>query len=133
MAFKSQEQMNEIPGRDTSEDAFTEWTAKMHHALKPILWETCSDTYIMFKIQHPNLGHIHVIRDFKLKCWHNMDSKRKEDTKRKVDAKHDANAPHSAENKKGKKEQPKKDKKEQEETKEKKRKKPDLLYLKVRG
>jgi len=28
MDFKSQEQMNEMPDKDTSEDVFTEWTAK---------------------------------------------------------------------------------------------------------
>ena len=68
MAFKSQEQMIEMPGKDTGEDAFTEWTTKMHHALKPILWEVCSDTYTMFKIQHPNHGN--GVRDFKWKWWY---------------------------------------------------------------
>jgi len=52
------------------------------------------------------------VRDFKLKWWHNTDTKREEDAKCKADAKHDADAPQSPANKKAEKEQPKKDKKE---------------------
>ena len=48
--------MTEMPGKDTDEDAFTEWTDKIHRALTPILWEVCSDTYTMFKIICPNQG-----------------------------------------------------------------------------
>jgi len=119
IAFKSQEQMTEIPCKDTDDDAFMEWTAKMQRALQPILCEVCSDTYTMFKIQHPNYGN--GVRDFKWKWWHNTDAKRKEDAKRKANAKHDANAPH----KKVEKEQPKKDKKDKKESKKKKYKKAD--------
>jgi len=63
---------------------FIKWTATMYRALKPILWEVCSDAYTMFKIQHLNYGN--GVRDFKLKWWHKTDAKRKEDAKRKADA-----------------------------------------------
>ena len=37
MAFKSQDNMTEMPGEKSGEDAFKKWTAKLHRALKPIL------------------------------------------------------------------------------------------------
>jgi len=63
MAIKSQQRMTEMPSKDTDEDAFTEWTDKIHRTLKHILWEVCCDTYNMFKIEHPNQGD--GVRDFK--------------------------------------------------------------------
>ena len=45
------------PGKDNSESAFKEWTAKLHCALKPILWEVWSNTYTMFKIENTDHGH----------------------------------------------------------------------------
>ena len=69
MAFKSHDNMTEMPGKESGEDAFKRWTAKLHRALKPILWEVCSDTYTMFKIEHPEpVGN--GVRDFKWKWWH---------------------------------------------------------------
>jgi len=65
MAFKSQERMTEMPSKDTNEDTFTEWTDKIHRATKPILRKTCSDTYTMFKIEHPNQRD--TVRAFKWK------------------------------------------------------------------
>ena len=66
MAFKSQDNMTEMPGKEPGKDAFKKWTAKLHRALKPILWEVCSNTYTMFKIEHPDHGN--GVRDFKWKC-----------------------------------------------------------------
>ena len=77
MAFKSQERMTEMPSKNTDEDAFTEWTDKIHRALKPILWEMCSDTYTIFKTEHPNQGD--EGRDFKWKWWHDTNAKRDAD------------------------------------------------------
>jgi hypothetical protein len=59
MAIKSQQNMTEMPGKESGEDAFKEWTAKLHRGLKPIL----SDTYTMFKIEHPDHGT--GVRDFR--------------------------------------------------------------------
>jgi len=61
MAFKSQDNSTEMPGKESGEDAFKKWTAKLHCALKPILWEVCSDTYTVFKIEHPD--HDKGVRD----------------------------------------------------------------------
>jgi len=58
MAFKSQKRITKMPGKDTNEDAFTDWTDKIHRALTPILWEIFSDTYTMFKIEYPNQGDL---------------------------------------------------------------------------
>jgi len=88
MAFKSQDNITEMPGKEAGEDAFKRWTAKLHRALKPILWEVCSDTYTMFKIEHPVHGN--GVRDFKWKWWHDSDAKRDQDTKGKSAAKQDA-------------------------------------------
>jgi len=55
MAFKSQNNMTEMPGKESSENAFQKWTAKLHRAFKPILSGICSDTYTMFKIEHPTV------------------------------------------------------------------------------
>jgi len=90
MTFKSRQKMTEMPGKDTSEDAFKEWTAKMHRTLKPILWEVCSDTYTMFKIEHPD--HFNEVHDFKRKWWYFSDHKRNEDARGKAAVKHDADA-----------------------------------------
>ena len=79
-----------MPGKDTSEDAFKEWTAKMHRALKPILWEVCFDTYTMFKIEHPD--HCNGVHDFKRKWWYDLEDKRDEDAKGKAAATRDADA-----------------------------------------
>jgi len=65
MAFKSQQNMTEMPGKESGEDAFKEWTAKLHRGLKPILWEVCSNTYTMFKIELPDHGN--EVHDFKWK------------------------------------------------------------------
>jgi len=78
------------PVKDTSEDAFKECTAKLHHALKPILWEVCSDTYTMFKIEQSD--HSNRLRDFKWKWRYDSEDKREEDAKGKAAAKYDANA-----------------------------------------
>jgi len=69
------------PGKDTSEDAFKESTAYLHRALKPILWEVCSDTYTMFKIEHSDHGN--GLRDFKWKWRYDSEYKREEDAKEK--------------------------------------------------
>jgi len=70
-----------MPSKDTNEDAFTEWTDKIHRALalKPILWEICCDrdAYTMFKIEYPNQGD--GVRDFKWKRWHDTNAKRDAD------------------------------------------------------
>ena len=87
MAFKSQDNMTEMLGKESGEDAFQKWTAKLHCALKPILWEICSDTYTMFKIEHPD--HRNGVRDFKWKWWHDSDAKRDQDAKGKSAAKQD--------------------------------------------
>ena len=86
MAFKSKERMTEMPSKDTNqgEDVLTGRTDKIHRALKSILWLVCSDTYTMFKIEHPNQGD--GVCDFKWKQWHAANAKRD------ADAKHDANA-----------------------------------------
>jgi len=88
MAFKSQDNMTEMPGKEPGKDAFKKWTAKLHRALKPILWEVCSNTYTMFKIEHPN--HCNGVRDFKWKWWYDSDAKRDQDVKGKSAAKQDA-------------------------------------------
>ena len=88
MAFKSQDNITEMPGKESGEDACKKWTAKLHRALKPILWEVCSDTYTMFKIEHPDHGN--GVRDFKWKWWHDSDAKRDQDAKGKSAAKQDA-------------------------------------------
>jgi len=90
MAFKSQPNMTKMPGKESSEDAFKEWTAKLHRGLKPILWEVCSDTYTMFKIEHPD--HSNGVRDFKWKWWHDSDAKHEQDAKIKSATKQDAEA-----------------------------------------
>jgi len=86
MAIKSQQNMTEMPGKESGEDAFKEWTAKLHRGLTPIL----SDTYTMFKIEHPDHGT--GVRDFKWKWWHDSDAKRDQDAKGKSAAKQDAEA-----------------------------------------
>ena len=88
MAFKSQDNITEMPGKDSGEDAFKKRTAKMHRALKPILCEVCSDTYTMFKIDHPDHGN--GVSDFKWKWWHDSDAKRDQETKGKSAAKQNA-------------------------------------------
>jgi len=88
MALKSQDNITEMPGKESGEDAFKKWTAKLHRALKPILWEVCSDTYTMFKIEHPDHGN--GVGDFKRKWWHDSDAKRDQDAKGKSAAKPDA-------------------------------------------
>jgi len=80
--------MTEMPGKESGEDAFKKWTAKLHRALKPILWEVYSDTYTMFKIEHPDHGN--GVRDSKWKWWHDSDAKRNQDAKGKSAAKQDA-------------------------------------------
>jgi len=90
MAFKSQHIITEMPGKESGENAFNEWTAKLHHALKPILWEVCSDTYTMFKIEHSDHGN--GVRDFKWKWWYDSEAKREQDAKGNPAAKHDAEA-----------------------------------------
>ena len=65
MAIKSQQNMTEMPGKESGEDAFKKWTAQLHRALKPILWEICSTAYTMFKMEHPDHGN--GVRDFKRK------------------------------------------------------------------
>jgi len=90
MAFKSQHNMTEMPGKESGEDAFKEWTAKLHRALKLILLEVCSDTYTMLKIEHPDHGN--GVRDFKWKWWHNSDAKREQDAKGNPAANQDAEA-----------------------------------------
>jgi len=65
MAFKSQDNITEMPVKESGEDAFKKWTAKLHRAFKPILWEVFSDTHTMFKIEHPDNGN--EVRDFKWK------------------------------------------------------------------
>jgi len=117
MAFKSQDKVTEMPGEDTSEDAFTEWTANLHSTLKTILCEVCSDTYTMFKIQHPD--HSNGVRDFKRKWWHDKENKREEDAKAKAAAKHD-NDDQELPAMKAKKANPKTEKKETKKQKEKK-------------
>jgi len=88
MAFKSQDNITEMPGKESGEDAFKKWTAKLHCALKPILWEVCSDTYTVCKIEHPDHGN--RVRDFKWKWWYDSDAKRNQDTKGKSAVKQDA-------------------------------------------
>jgi len=88
MAFKSQDNITEMPGKESGEDAFKKWTAKLHSALKPILCEVCSDTYTMFKIEHPD--HSNGVHDFKWKGWNDSDAKRDQDTKGKSAAKQNA-------------------------------------------
>jgi len=117
MAFKSQEKKTEMPGKDTGEDAFTEWTDKLHRVLRHILWEVFSDTYTMFKIQHPDHGK--GVRHLTWKWWHNTEDKREEDVKAKAAAKHDADAQESPA-KTAKKANPKTEKKESKKQKEKK-------------
>ena len=108
MAFKSQEQMTEMPGKVTSEDAFTEWTTKMHRPLKLILRlrEVCSDTYTIFKIQHPNHGD--GVCDYKCEWRHATDAKRNVDAKRIADAKRDTDATQSSPEQKAEKQLTKK-------------------------
>jgi len=111
MAFKSDEHLTEMPGKDTGEDAFTEWTDKIHRALEPILWEVCSDTYTMFKIQHPNYGD--GVRDFKwnwVVSYHGCQTRCRR--QRIADAKCNTDATQSPPKKKAKKELTKKEKKE---------------------
>jgi len=88
MAFKSQDNMTEMPGKESGEDAFKKWTAKFHRALKLIVWEICSTAYTMFKMEHPDHGN--GVRDFKWKWWHDSDAKRDQDAKGKSAAKQDA-------------------------------------------
>jgi len=87
MALKSQDNVTEMPGKESGEDAFKKWTAKLHRALKPILWEVYSDTYTMFKIEHPDCGN--GVRGFKWKWWHDSDAKRDQDAKGNFAAKQD--------------------------------------------
>ena len=87
MAFKSKDNITEMPGKESGEDAFKNWTAKLHSALKPIPCEVCSDTYTMFKIEHPDHGN--GVRDFKWKWWHDSDAKRDQDAKGKSAVKQD--------------------------------------------
>ena len=90
MAFKSQDNMTEMPAKESGEDEFKKWTAKLHRALKPILWEVCSDTYTMFKIEHPDHGN--KVCDFKWKWWHDSDAECDQDANGKSAAKQDAEA-----------------------------------------
>jgi len=86
LAFKSQHNMTEMPGKESGEDAFNDWTA----TLKPILWEVCSDTCTMFKIEHPDYGN--GVRDFKWKWWHDLGAKREQDAKGNPAANQDTEA-----------------------------------------
>ena len=60
----------------------------IYSALKPILWEICSDTYTMFKIERPD--HRNGVCNFKRKWWHDSDAKRDQDAKGKSAAMQDA-------------------------------------------
>jgi len=96
LAFKSQENMTEMPGKESGEDAFknglricTAHSNPFYGRCVPI-WVVCSDTYTMFKIEHPDHGN--GLRDFKWKRWHASDAKRNQDAKGKSSVKQDAEA-----------------------------------------
>ena len=129
MAFKSQDNMTEMPGKESGEDAFKKLTEKLHRALKPILWEICSDTYTMFKIEHPDHGN--GVRDFKWKWWHDSDAKRDQDAKGKSAAKQNAEV--DGEESPAKKSKKGKEKKNDTKTAPKKKENPekDYLYLEL--
>ena len=88
LVCKSQSKKNWKPGKDTSEDAFKEWTAKLYHALKPILWKVCSDRCTMFEMEYSDHGN--GLRDFKWKWRYDSEDKREEDAKGRAATKRDA-------------------------------------------